>query len=89
MVGKRDAWWLLGALLFGVGVLPWAVYAAGIAVLGPYANGGPGRFFADYAADLLRGRWVSWALALGPLGVVATWRLITRAGTGRSVGEGE
>jgi len=82
MRSKRDGLWLLGALAFGAAGLPWLVYYAGLTALGPYANGGAGRFFADYLADLLHGQWVAWALALGPLAVTAVWRVITRVGTG-------
>ncbi len=82
MVGRRDVLWLLGALAFGVAVLPWAVYYAGLIALGPYANGGAGRFFVDYMADLLHGRWVSWVLALGPLALTVVWRTLAPAGAG-------
>lgn len=78
MALNRDAAWLLGALLLGLLVLPLLVYLTGITVLGPYAHGGAGAFLKDFFADLARLRWFSWALALGPVAVVATWRTLSR-----------
>jgi hypothetical protein len=78
MTFKRDGAWLIAALLFGALVLPLLVYFTGITVLGPYAHGGPGAFLADFLTDLARLHWFSWALALGPLAVVAIWRALSR-----------
>jgi len=75
---RRDGIWLCAALVFGALVLPWLVYFTGITLLGPYAHGGPGAFVGDFLADLARLRWFSWALALGPLAVVAIWRAFLR-----------
>jgi len=74
MALKRDAAWLLIALLVGVFVLPLLVYLSGTMVLGPYAKGGPGAFMAGYFGDLASLRWFSWSLALGPLLVAVIWR---------------
>jgi hypothetical protein len=78
MMLNRDLKWLLAALLFGLLVLPLFVYFTGIAVLGPYAHGSAASFVADFAADLARMRWFSWALVLGPLALVAIWRTVSR-----------
>jgi peptidoglycan/LPS O-acetylase OafA/YrhL len=75
---KRDAAWLAVAVGLGVVVLPWVVYFTGHALFGPYANGGPGRFFADFLGGLALLRVHSWTIALGPLLAVAVWRLLTR-----------
>ena len=74
MALKRDAAWLLIALLFGVLVLPLLVYFTGTMLLGPYAKGGPGAFFASYLVDLASLRWFAWSLALGPLVIATLWR---------------
>jgi hypothetical protein len=79
---KRDAAWLAAALGLGVVVLPWVVYVTGHALFGPYANGGPGRFFADFLGDLAHLRAHALTIALGPLLAVAVWRLLARLGPG-------
>ena len=62
---------------------------AGNATLGPYAGGGLGQFLIDYLADLARLRAGAWTLLLGPVVVVAAWRVIValawpgRPATGR------
>lgn len=73
---KRHASWLIAALVFGAAILPFLVYYTGTATLGPYANGGPGRFVADFFADLGRLRRSAWALLLGPVVLVAAWRIV-------------
>jgi hypothetical protein len=75
---RRDALWLLAALLFGLFVLPFLVHATGSRVLGPYAGGSAGAFLADYFASLAALRWHAWALALGPPLLVLCWRLTGR-----------
>jgi len=73
---KRHAPWLLAALVFGAAILPFLVYYTGNATLGPYANGGPGRFVADFYADLGQLRGAAWALLLGPAVLVSIWRIL-------------
>ena len=79
MARRFDKYWLIAALVFGVFVLPWLVYATGARLLGPYAGGGAGAFFGDFLGDLLTFHWYAWALALGPLVIlgicVGLWRL--------------
>jgi thiamine transporter ThiT len=79
MALSRDVAWLLIALLVGVLVLPLLVYFTGISILGPYAKGGPGAFMSDFVGDLAHLRWFSWSLALGPLVIVALWRVVARS----------
>lgn len=76
MSPKRHVPWLIAALLFGAAILPFLVYYTGMATLGPYANGGAGRFFADFYADLGRLRRSAWALLLGPVVLVSVWRIL-------------
>lgn len=73
---RRSAFWMLAALLFGLGVLPWFVHLTGRAVLGGYSGGGIGAFYRDYLAGLLTLQWYSWMLALGPLLIVVLWRIL-------------
>jgi hypothetical protein len=80
MAPRRDVYWLLAALLFGVLVLPFCVHFTGMRVLGGYAPGGVGAFYGDFLRDLAALRWYSWTLALGPLLLVAIWRGFGRVG---------
>lgn len=80
MAPRRDVYWLLAALLFGVLALPWFVHFTGLRLLGGYASGGVGAFYADFVRDLAALRWHSWTLALGPLLLVAIWRGFGRLG---------
>ncbi len=75
---RRDRSWLLAALLFGLVALPFLVHITGVYVLGKYAGGGAAEFFGSYLRDLVTLRWYSWVLALGPLVIVASWRIVGR-----------
>ena len=75
---RRDKFWLLAALVFGVLVLPFLVYLTGVYVLGKYSAGGAAVFFGDYLRGLVTLRWYSWVLALGPLVIIASWRIALR-----------
>jgi hypothetical protein len=78
---RRDKFWLLAALVFGLLVLPFLVHVTGVYVLGRYAGGGVVAFFGDYLRGLATLRWYSWALALGPLVIVASWGILGRWGS--------
>jgi hypothetical protein len=73
---KRDSTWLIVALVFGAVALPLLVYYTGVLTLGPYSQGGPASFYADFLAGLARLRWSAWALLLGPAALVLLWRLL-------------
>jgi hypothetical protein len=75
---RRDRFWLLAALLFGLLVLPFLVHGTGAYVLGQYAGGGAAAFFGSYLRGLVTLRWYSWVLALGPLVIVASWGILVR-----------
>jgi hypothetical protein len=72
---------ILGSILlaFGLFALPALIYLAGITLLGPYLENGRGdsialfykNFFADLAAPSVR----AWLIAVGPLLVIALFRL--------------
>jgi hypothetical protein len=75
---KRDLYWILSALFFGVLVLPFFVYYTGVSALGPYVNGGPFDFLGDFLRDLGRARGAAWTLALGPAAITLVWRVLVR-----------
>jgi hypothetical protein len=90
MALRSGRYWFLAALVFGIFVLPWLVYATGRQLLGAYAGGGAAAFFGDFLHDLFTLRWHAWALALGPLAVliavVGPWRLARARGDAREPG---
>jgi hypothetical protein len=73
---NRDMTWVLLAAVFAAVVLPVLVFYTGTATLGPYAGGGLGAFLADHVADLARLRLGAWVLLLGPVALVAAWRVL-------------
>ena len=85
---RRGPFWMLSALLFGLVILPFLVHLTGRTLLGAYAGGGAGAFFADYLRGLLTFRWYSWVLALGPLLIVVFWRILIPARSGTRVDHG-
>ena len=72
---RRNAGWLVAALLFGALLLPFLVYYTGTTTLGPYSHGGSLGFYGDFLASLARLQWSAWALLLGPAALVLVWRL--------------
>ena len=68
---------LAGAMLvFGVFVLPYAIYFVGLRVVGPY-DGGEGAVDLALAiwTGLARLQWSAWLLVLGPYAVAQLLRL--------------
>jgi len=66
------------ALLAGLLVMPFLIWAVGNRVLGPYTHGenphaGPFALLADYFVGLAHGSLVFWMVALGPF--VLLWLL--------------
>ena len=72
----REAVIFLSLLLFGVLLLPVAVYFVGQTVFGNYAGGGYGDFFSSLAGKLLGFEWAAWFLVLSPWLAVMTLRLM-------------
>src|SRR5512134_3992503 len=68
--------WVVAVGVAAAVALPVMVFYTGQATLGPYAGGGLGDFVAAYLADLARLRAGAWTLLLGPVALVAAWRLI-------------
>jgi hypothetical protein len=74
---QREA--LIFALIagFGLGILPFLVYAAGILTLGPY-DGGLAAFLGSLYGAFFSLRPAAWALLLGPYLFFWAIRLLTR-----------
>jgi len=53
-------------LVFGLFGVPLLISAVGLAVLGPYANGGPAALLTDSFRYLAQGSLVYWVVAIGP-----------------------
>jgi len=73
---RRHVGWLVAAAVFAVAVLPVLVYYTGAATLGPYSRGGLQQFLGDFLADLAGLRPAAWLLLLGPVVLVAAWRVL-------------
>jgi hypothetical protein len=73
---KRHLAWVAVVAVVAAVALPVAVFYTGTATLGPYARGGLAQFVADYVADLASLRAGAWVLLLGPVALVAAWRII-------------
>jgi hypothetical protein len=73
---NRNLLWPAAALLFAAAVLPFLVYYTGTQTLGPYSNGGPLQFVADFYASLAHFRGAAWTLLLGPAALVVFWRIL-------------
>jgi hypothetical protein len=73
---NRHSTWLAAALLFAAAVLPFLVYYTGTLTLGPYANGGPLQFVADFYVGLAQLQGAAWTLLLGPVALVVVWRVL-------------
>jgi len=75
---RRELIILGAALLTGLVVMPFLIWAAGNRVLGPYTHGqnpraGPFALLADIFVGLVHGSLVFWVVALGP--AVLLWLL--------------
>jgi hypothetical protein len=69
--------YVVGGLVAGLILVPGLIYVVGIVALGPY-TGGPhvGSFYGDFWRHLLAGTLRTWLLALSPLVMLTTGRLI-------------
>ena len=63
---KREAALLLGFLLFGLLILPIAIYLVGLGIFGEYGGGGFGDFYAGIHRDIRSGDRVVWFLVFAP-----------------------
>lgn len=68
--------WIVVVAIVAAVALPVLVFYTGQATLGPYAGGGLGAFVANYLSDLVQLRAGAWTLLLGPVALVAAWRVI-------------
>lgn len=75
---KREALFLLAALLFGLLLLPLLVFAVGQTVFGAFAGGSLWTFFANIHGMLRAGNVFVWFLVLSPYLIVQTLRTTFR-----------
>jgi len=80
--------WVVTIAVVAAVTLPVLVFYTGQATLGPYVGGGVGDFLADYLADLARLRAGAWTLLLGPVALVAAWRVIVALAWSRQPARG-
>jgi hypothetical protein len=78
---RREMHWAIGSLLAGLLVLPAAIYAVGVSLLGPYdATSGGAAHIGSFYGDVFRGLGAptlsAWSIVLGPMVVVMLLRLI-------------
>jgi hypothetical protein len=73
---RRDLLALALAVVFGLIVLPWLIWIAGIVILGPYAGGSIWRFIGDFFAALAHGDLAFWLIVLGPAAFLVVARLM-------------
>ncbi len=72
---RREALWVLIALLAGLLVLPPLIWLVGSRVFGPYAAGGTRDLVDHFYRSLGHGEQAVWLVALGPLLGLAILRL--------------
>ena len=71
----REGVVFLSLLLFGVLLLPVAVYLIGQTVFGAYGGDGYGEFFATLAGKLVAFEWAAWFLVLSPYLAIQAFRI--------------
>jgi len=71
---RREVFLNGGLLLFGVLLLPLAVYLVGQVVFGQYEGDGIGEFFMSLLGRLSGGDFAAWFLVLSPLLIVLVLR---------------
>jgi H+/Cl- antiporter ClcA len=72
----REAGLLLGLLLVGLVVLPFAVYFVGQAIFGDYGGGSYGHFYSELSGRIRAADPAAWFLVLSPYLGWQTLRLI-------------
>lgn len=75
---SRELTLFLGALAFGLIIVPWLIWLAGEATLGDYVNGGPFALWGDFFRGLLAGSLGYWVAALGPYVLLLAARALLR-----------
>lgn len=73
---RRELVFDVGLLLFGVLLLPVAVFLVGQLVFGPYEGSGYGEFYSALLGRLVGGDFAAWFLVLSPLLVVLGLRAV-------------
>lgn len=72
---KKEAALLVALLLFGMVLLPVAIWMVGNLVFGAYGGAGYGDFFSSLSGKLRSGNLVAWFLVLSPYLTVQVIRL--------------
>jgi hypothetical protein len=70
----RELLLTLIALGFGFGLMPVLIFFAGSAALGRYEGASLGRLFSSIYGSLQSGSLASWAVLLGPYGLLLVFR---------------
>ena len=65
--------------LLGLLVMPLAIWLAGLATLGPYANGGFWALLGDFLRGLAEGSLACWIVLAGPYLFITLFRLLRLA----------
>ena len=77
-VARRESILLIACLLFGITVLPAAIFAVGRSIFGDYGGGYIGDFFGSMFSDILSFDPVVWFLVLSPYVVIQGTRATVR-----------
>jgi hypothetical protein len=81
--GRRELMILVILLAVGLFLVPFLIWAVGVGVLGPYANGSPFALLVDFFAGLRSGSLVYWSVVIGPYVFVmllrAVWHFVRQA----------
>jgi hypothetical protein len=72
--GERELWLAGFTVAFGLIVLPFFIYIAGNATLGPNESGGLGAYLLDFMKGLIRPHAAYWLIVLGPYLLIAMAR---------------
>ncbi len=76
---RREALWILIAVVAGLLLLPPLIFLLGSRVFGPYAAGSTRDLVDHFYQGLGHGEKAVWVVALGPLLVIITLRLTLAA----------
>ena len=63
---ERELWLAGVALAFGLFVLPFLIYLAGVVTLGPYESGSLWSYLFDFLKGLVRPHAAYWLIVMGP-----------------------
>ena len=76
---RREGLIVAAGVLLGLLVMPLAIWLAGLAALGPYANGGFWALLGDFVRGLAEGSLACWIVLAGPYLFFSLFRLLRLA----------